>query len=286
MRSISPLRYPGGKAKLTPYIQSLISLNDLVGCEYVEPYAGGASVALSLVMNGSASTVHINDFDRRIYAFWYSILNNCDEFCDKIESIPINIEEWNKQKSILKNFEEYDLFDIGFSTFFLNRTNISGILKAGVIGGQSQQGNWKIDARFNKKKLIKKIQEIHNYKKGIKVYNQDALDFINQIHSSVPVQNSFYYLDPPYYNKGQQLYLNFYRPEDHSNISSLLENLDDTYWIVSYDNVDQIKNHYSKFRQQEYCLNYYAGKATVGKEIIIYSDTLKNLSSIKKCIIA
>lgn len=279
MRSVSPLRYPGGKSKLTPYIQSLISSNGLIGCEYIEPYAGGASVALSLIMNGTASKVHINDYDRRIYAFWDSILNNCDEFCDKIESIPISIEEWNKQKNILKNFEDYDLFDVGFSTFFLNRTNISGILKAGVIGGQAQQGNWKIDARFNKKKLIERIQKIHECKSGIKIYNEDACDFLKLMHSTVLPNNSFYYLDPPYYNKGQQLYLNFYKPEDHSNISSLLENFDDSYWIVSYDNVEQIKNHYSKFRQREYCLKYYAGKTAIGREIIVYSNTLKNIDS-------
>lgn len=171
-------------------------------------------------------------------------------------------------------------FDVGFSTFFLNRTNISGILKAGVIGGQAQLGNWKIDARFNKKKLIERIQKIHDWKSGIKIYNEDATNFLKLIHSSVPAKNAFYYLDPPYYNKGQQLYLNFYKPEDHSNISSLLEELDDSYWIVSYDNVEQIKNHYSKFRQREYCLKYYAGKTTVGREIIIYSDTLKNIDMV------
>ena len=277
MHSLSPLRYPGGKSKIAPYVQSLIYSNNLEGCNYIEPYAGGASVALSLIMNGTASIVHINDFDWRIYAFWHSILNNCDEFCERIESVPVSIDEWNKQKDILKNFEDYSIFDVGFSTFFLNRTNISGILKAGVIGGKNQHGNWKIDARFNKKGLVDRIRKIHDFKTGIKIYNKDACDFIRSMQSSLPSEKSFYYLDPPYYNKGQQLYLNFYKPEDHSNISSLLEKLKDSYWIVSYDNVEQIKNNYSKFRQKEYCLKYYAGKTAIGKEIIIYSNGIKDI---------
>ena len=140
MKFYSPLRYPGGKKKLVNYFKEIVVKNDLCGGVYVEPFAGGASIALSLLIDGYVSKIIINDFDRSIYAFWHSILNRTEEFCKLIEETPITIEVWKKQKEIQKEKNRYDLLSLGFSTFFLNRTNRSGILKAGVIGGLNQNG--------------------------------------------------------------------------------------------------------------------------------------------------
>ncbi len=153
----SPLRYPGGKTKIAPFIKELFYENNLVGMDYVEPYAGGAGAALTLLFEEYVSTITINDYDRSIYAFWHSIINNTEEFCEKISKTPIDVETWLVQKEIQKNKTNETLFSLGFSTFFLNRTNISGVIKGGVIGGKKQTGKYKIDARFNKSDLISKI---------------------------------------------------------------------------------------------------------------------------------
>lgn len=269
----SPLRYPGGKGKLAHYVQLLLEYNLLNDGHYVEPYAGGASVALSLLFNEYVQQIHINDYDYRIYAFWDCVLNYTDQLCDKINQTEISISDWEQQKIIQSNPKGYTTLEIGFSTFFLNRTNRSGILKAGVIGGKKQNGNWKIDARFNKHDLIKRIRKISRYKNRISIYNLDAVDLTQKLDKQLPEKTLFYF-DPPYYNKGKDLYINFYEHSDHQQISRLISTLRNRYWIVSYDNNINIRNLYQPFLQRTYELNYHAANASTGTEIMIYSHNL------------
>jgi len=269
----SPLRYPGGKGRLSDFIELLFKGNCLNGGHYVEPYAGGASIALSLLINEYASVAHINDFDYSVFCFWDSIINKPDEFCKKILDTSITVEEWKRQKYIQNNKQEFDSLEVGFSTFFLNRTNRSGILKGGIIGGLEQHGQWKIDARFNKTDLAKRIKRVSLYKNRIKLYNQDAVSLIPKIAAELP-SNSLIYFDPPYYKKGRDLYINFYKHEDHEKIFNVINGLGDINWIVSYDNVKPIRDLYSKFRQTTFDINYHAGNASKGSEVFVFSDNL------------
>ena len=180
MEYYSPLRYPGGKGKTADFFTRLFEHNNLVGGTYVEPYVGGGSVALHLLFNNIADRIVINDGDRSLYAFWYSILNHTDEFCRLINDTNINIENWLIQRDIQKVKNETDLLTLGFSTFFLNRTNRSGIIKAGVIGGINQNGNYLIDARFNKKKLISRIERIAQLSNHIEIHNFDAIELVQR----------------------------------------------------------------------------------------------------------
>lgn len=269
----SPLRYPGGKGKLSHFVQLLVEHNLLIDGHYVEPYAGGASVALSLLFNEYVRTIHINDYDYRIFCFWYSAINETEEFCKLIKETKVDIETWEKQKIIQQDYKNHGIIEIGFSTFFLNRTNRSGILKAGIIGGISQNSNWKIDARFNKEDLIKRIEKISRYSKRIHLYNSDAAELIQELNKVLP-QNTLFYFDPPYYKKGKDLYINFYEHCDHVQIASLISTLKNRYWLVSYDNDDNIKALYKKYLQKTYELNYHAANPSKGKEILIFSDNL------------
>jgi DNA adenine methylase len=273
MEFFSPLRYPGGKGKISEYIELLFKSNSLNGGHYVEPYAGGASVALSLLINEFASVIHINDFDYTVYCFWHSVLNQPDKLCKLIRDTPVTIDTWNNQREIQRNKTDYDILDIGFSTFFLNRTNRSGILNAGVIGGIEQKGEWKIDARFNKVDLIKRIQRIALYKNRIQIYNEDAVKLIPTIIKQIP-QNTLIYFDPPYYKKGPDLYINFYKHNDHVKIAKTINKLLNINWIVSYDNVEPIRDLYKSFRQRTFDINYHAGNASKGSEVFVYSDKL------------
>ena len=268
----SPLRYPGGKGKLANYIKEIINVNCPNNIDYVEPYAGGASVALYLLITGIVPRIHINDLNKSIFAFWYSIVNYTDEFCALIESTPINIDEWYFQKDIQKNKND-SILELGFSTFFLNRTNRSGILKGGVIGGKQQLGPDKLDSRFNKKELIKRILAISKFRDCIKIYNLDAKDLLINIVQNI-VNPTFIYLDPPYYVKGQGLYDNFYQFKDHKSIAELITKVDKN-WIVSYDNVPEIKTLYSGYNNIVYKLKYSASKIHEGEEIMFFSDSVK-----------
>ena len=267
----TPLRYPGGKAKFAPKIKSIIENNDLHG-HYIEPYAGGAGVALDLLFNGVCTDIHINDLDLAIYHFWKSITEETEDFIRLVSKTDVTIEEWHKQKENLKQ-DDISPIERGFAAFFLNRTNRSGILKGGVIGGLQQLGNYKLDCRFNKETLIKRIQKIGSLSNKIHVYNQDTEKWLLEIDNLIP-SNSLIYLDPPYYEKGQGLYRNFYNHQDHKSIKEKLIKVK-TPWVVSYDNNQNIRDIYQQYRQEEYILNYSASKKMKATEVIIYSDSIK-----------
>lgn len=274
----TPLRYPGGKGKLAYYIKSMIEENELLDGSYVEPYAGGASVALELLLEEYVQKITINDIDPAIYAFWHSVIYNPDELCDLIRSVRVNMDSWFAQKEIISSPDKHDLLAVGFATFFLNRTNRSGILKAGVIGGKDQTGNWKLDVRFKKDDLIERIKRISKYRTRINILNMDTLQLIKS-REDLFDDRTLVYLDPPYYVKGQGLYRNYYNHNDHVNIMNALGDSGIKNWLVSYDSVDEINEIYKEYRREEYSLQYTAQHKKQGKEVMIYSNDIKIASS-------
>jgi DNA adenine methylase len=268
----SPLRYPGGKAKLFPYFAELIRCNKLFGTEYCEPYAGGAGLALKLLTNGFVDRISINDIDQSIYAFWISALFDTEKFCRLIEKTPTDINQWHRQQEIWESCDFDNKLALGFSAFFLNRTNRSGIIEgAGPIGGYAQKGNWKIDVRLVKQKQIENLKALSRYANQIEVTNLDAFDYIQR---TIGIENSLVYLDPPYFVKGHKLYKNFYQPADHVKIANELKRKRKSNWVVSYDDVPEIRTAYSTFSPITYLLNYSAGEKSRGAEVIFLSDTL------------
>lgn len=267
MKVYSPLRYPGGKRKLIPYLEKILTENQIQMKHYVEPYAGGAAVALHFLLTNQAEYVHINDFNHSIYALWFSLLNQTEEFCDRIQQVSVTLDEWYRQKEL--QFSN-SLFDLGFSTFFLNRTNRSGIIKGGVIGGFDQTGKYKIDARFGKKRLIERIRKIAEQKDRIILTQNDALQFMTTDVSSLPVDKTLIYLDPPYYVKGQKLYDNFYQHEDHAAIAQCLTR-SKFHWLLSYDNCPEVVGLYKGNVQMPVSLAYTAQSKIKATELMVFS---------------
>jgi len=273
MKFYSPLRYPGGKNRLSKFIGKICKENNIKG-HYVEPYAGGAAVALFLLFEGYVTKITINDNDKSIYAFWYSVLNNTDRLCKLIKNTEINVDTWYKYKKIQLKKEDTSLIDLGFSTLFLNRTNHSGIINGGVIGGLKQNGNNKMNCRFDKEELIKKIKLIAKHKNNIEIYKLDALKLIKKIQKESQKTSTIFYFDPPYYLKGESLYMNFYEHDDHVRVSEEIKKIKNQLWIVSYDNNKQIKKMYKGFKKIEYQLFHSAHHAKKSSEVIFFSKNL------------
>lgn len=265
----SPLRYPGGKTKLYNYVAKLVYANDMVGCTYVEPFAGGAGLAIKLLLNGIVNNIILNDIDYAIYSFWEVMVNHTDVLCNFIKNVPLNIMEWQRQKDIYINQSGHTLIEVGLSAFYLNRTNVSGVLTGGVIGGITQEGNYKIDARFNRENLINRICTIADKRDHIQLYNWNATDFILKILPNY--NNCFVYLDPPYVKKGPCLYRNSFTKEDHKYLADVVAGCHFK-WIVTYDKCDLIEELYKGFDHEILSINYSAGKTKSGKEIIIFSS--------------
>lgn len=283
-RKSSPLRYPGGKSCLTEFLTDIAALNDLTGGIYIEPYAGGAGAALSLLFNGVYNQIHINDYDSHIFAIWDSILNHTEDFIRRIENTEITISEWHRQKEIFDKSDVTNVVELGFSAFFLNRTNRSGIIfKAGPIGGLKQQGNYLLDVRFNKSNLIRRIEKIVNFGNQITISNFDAIELIQNLDNLYPNdERLFLYLDPPYYNKGNLLYMNNYNHENHVDLSnSIHDNLQIRKWIVSYDNVPEIKEIYQGYRMSTFDLKYSLQSKRNGSELLVFSDNIEICNELK-----
>ena len=229
----SPLRYPGGKACLASKLRDIIALNKLIGIDYAEPFAGGSGLALSLLADGYVSNIFLNDLDSAIFAFWSSVLEQTSDLCKLIVDTPVSIEQWHLQRDVLLNPSKYSLLELGFAAFFLNRTNRSGILEGGIIGGLQQNGNYKIDCRFNKSDLIRRIEYIAKQKANISVTRFDGCEFIRDVINNSP-QDFLTFIDPPYYKKGHQLYFNSFDHKDHLRLSRLIQHELRQYWIVTY----------------------------------------------------
>jgi DNA adenine methylase len=271
----TPLRYPGGKAKLAGYVKSILEENHLLDGEYVEPYAGGAGIGLELLFHEYVSRIHINDVSKPIHAFWKSVLDHTEELCRLVVSTRLTVAAWDKQKRILNNSAQHNAVELGFAMFFLNRTNRSGILNGGIIGGRDQTGPWKIDARYNAKELVYRIEAIAKLRDRIKLTRQDALRFLKSGVSKWPKQ-TLIYLDPPYYMKGRDLYLDFYEHGDHQRVAEFIKSeADGQSWIVSYDNVPAIRTLYQGARHIVYDIGYSARSASMGSEVMFFCKNLR-----------
>ena len=267
----SPLRYPGGKSQLTPLVIDVLRQNKLFYGHYVEPFAGGAGIAWKLLQNNYVSHVHINDLDPAIYAFWHSVLNRTDDLCDRISSVRVCMTQWYKQRAIQEKCRP-TLLDLGFSTFFLNRTNRSGIIGAGVIGGISQDGDYTLSCRFNKADLIRKIQRIGSMRERVSLYKRDALAFLTQILPDFPL-NALVNLDPPYYTKGPELYRNHFTHQDHASLARAVARIRQ-YWMVTYDDTAETRALYARYPSFTQDLNYAAQVKRIGVELLVLDPRL------------
>lgn len=273
MRATSPLRYPGGKSCLFDLTVTIMRMNGLERGHYAEPFAGGCGLALSLLYSGMVAEIHINDLDPAIWAFWNSVLNDTDELVAKIQHTSVTMDEWYQQRDVHRAGVEDDTLALGFSAFFLNRTNRSGIIKGGgVIGGLDQTGNYKIDCRYNAEDLIRRIRRVARYGDRIHLTRADATDFLDDCRN-LPT-NSLLFIDPPYFRKGPGLYTSYYKPDDHASLAESVLKLDSP-WIVTYDDVPQIRQLYKPRRQFCFDINYSLQDKRVGTELLIASKGLR-----------
>jgi len=273
----SPLRYPGGKAVLTDFIAATIEANGIRECVYAEPYAGGAGAAINLLLAGKVERIILNDADRNIWAFWKSILDHTDEFLALVDGAQLTVNEWVLQRDAYETPKGRSTLERGFAAFFLNRCNRSGILtNGGVIGGLNQDGKWKIDARFNREGLKRRIERIAAYRDQIEVANMDAIQFLRtHVLSETDRSRFFVYLDPPYFVKGSQLYLNYYQPSDHADLAQFLRRIERVKWLVTYDNAPEIRQIYDWCNIVDFNLRYSASHGSKqGSEIVICEDAL------------
>jgi DNA adenine methylase len=220
------------------------------------------------------SKIHINDLSGPVYSFWKAVLNDTEELCRLVRNTRLSVASWDRQKRIFAHPRDHSYVQLGFATFFLNRTNRSGILNGGIIGGRDQTGPWKIDARYNAAELVFRIESIAKMRRRIRLTRSDALALLKHGLPRWP-EKTLIYLDPPYFEQGRELYYDYYKPADHEALARFIgANMSGRAWIVSYDNVAAIKKMYAAFRSIVYDVGYTARTTRIGKEVMFFSPTL------------
>ena len=267
----TPIRYPGGKTKLYPEFKAILESNDLLGHPYAELFAGGAGLAIKLLLKGDVSSIVINDYDRAVYCMWDAVVNHAEDLCEFIDSAVLDVETWKAMRAVYRNSDDVGDFELGKAAFYLNRTNVSGILSGGVIGGLKQAGNYKMDVRFNRETLKKKVMDIAARRGDIEVTRLDAEDFINDRMSDSEL---FAYLDPPYVQKGPGLYRSAFDEAKHRSLARKVGDARSK-WVVTYDADDLIDDIYGNYERGDLEISYTANVKTVGKEKIILGPGLK-----------
>ena len=268
----TPLRYPGGKTQLASFVTDLLRTNDLLQSVYCEPFAGGAGIACRLLLSGTVAEVWINDIDPAIYAFWHSVLFSTEELCDRVEHTNIDIAEWHRQRAVQAATSTSTL-TLGFSTLFLNRTNRSGILRGGVIGGKDQTGTYSIDCRFNRTDLVRKIRRLALYREQIRLTCTDARLYIGSALKKLPT-HALVNVDPPYYRAGPDLYTNSYQHSDHAALARAVRAMRHR-WMVTYDDAPEIRAMYTGLPQYRKTLTYYAQVKRAAVELMVLSPRLQ-----------
>ena len=229
---------------------------------------------MDLLFENYVHKIHINEINQSIYSFWKSVLNDTDAMCRLIKDTPLSVAAWDEQKKIFSNGSDYSYLALGFATLYLNRTNRSGILNAGIIGGRGQSGKWKMDARYNASELIFRIQSIAKMRNRIKLTRSDAIAMM-RFGLRKWTSKTLIYVDPPYYKQGKRLYYNFYNSSDHMHLYKFIAaEMNERYWVVSYDSVEPIKKLYTKFRDVMFDINYSAHETRIGKEVMFFSDNI------------
>lgn len=269
----TPLRYPGGKTQLTSFVQHTIELNNLNNPIYCEPFSGGAGVAIALLLSHRVDSIILNDFDTAIYSVWNAILNDTDDILQRIEDTNATIETWHEQHDIynqLKLSDDYSR-ELAFSTLFLNRTNVSGIITGGPIGGLNQKGNYKVDCRYNKATLRKKILSIAEMRDHIQLYHMDASILIREFLLNQDPSQLFTFFDPPYYQQGKDLYKNSFDDEKHVELSHAIREMNHFKWITTYDDNQRIQEIYQDMNPMHYSLQYTANKKRKEHELFFHS---------------
>ena len=274
MKYVSPLRYPGGKARLAPFLGDLLKDQAKpLPRVFVEPFAGGAGAGLSLLQQGVVEHLVLNDANPGIAAFWISVLHHTDEFCELIRSTPASLENWYRMKSILDNPLGVDTLTLGFAAFFLNRTNHSGIIeKARPIGGLKQDGKYKIDARYNVDALISRVRSVAALGSRIEVYQRDGVDFLRDYASVDNVQEVFAFVDPPYVAKGHQLYGFAFTQADHERLANALCSVPFR-WVLTYDDSPVVRGLYPQAWCSGFGMPYSVSQSRRrGRELMVFSE--------------
>ena len=267
MKTASPLRYPGGKSVMAGILSEIRRLNGFGDRAIAEPFAGGAGASLTLLYLEETHEIYLNDADPAIHDFWWILVNRPQSFLKMLRRLRVSMAEWYRQREVYRKCSYLSRLRRGFSAFYLNRCNRSGIIKdGGPIGGVKQKGTWKLNARFNKRELLRRCGKVSEYRERVHISCRDGIEFTKGLN----VDSTLFFIDPPYFNKGKTLYLNSLDKEYHLALAAQLKSMEGAAWVLTYDDCPEIRRMYRGWAKiRPFSLRYAVAKHRTGKEVLI-----------------
>jgi len=269
-RDCSPLRYPGGKGSLKYFLANTLFENRFEGATLIEPFCGGAGASLPLLIAGHIRSLHLNDSNPAVAAFWHSVFFDTYALASLVKYTPVTMRQWHRCREVIDHHREASTLELGFAAFFMNRCNRSGLLTSGPIGGYQQTGKYKLDCRYNKENLISRILSLGTLARKVTVSCDDACSFLSNFDDNI-LNQSLIFLDPPYVKQGHNLYKKYsFEPADHERLANFIKPKP-WHWLITYDDHPLIHRLYAERARDVVELSYQMQQAKFGRELFVAS---------------
>lgn len=257
---------------MAPFLRHVIEAQRTRPVFYAEPFAGGAGAAMQLLSDGVVEHVALNDLNGGITSFWRAVFEENDRLAEAVRTAELSLGMWHQQREIQLDAQA-DPFERGFATFYLNRTNRSGILGGRPIGGLEQTGTWKLDARFNKADLVARIRHLSSFRDRVTVTQNEGRLFLDALDGDRT--EKMIYVDPPYLKQGEDLYLANMLYRDHVNLARTLLRLKSP-WLLTYDRDDRIpEQFYPGLACAAFSISHTAAIQHLGKEYLVVPEHVR-----------
>lgn len=280
-RWISPLRYPGGKARmgaaLTTIWETQMSPMDIE--IWSEPFAGGAGAGLHLLADNTISELWLTEKHPALAAFWRTAAHNGAELAASVRTTTPSMQLWRHAQEAVAAAEAGDTVDdteLAFAALILNRCSRSGMVNAivGPMGGKHQSGRWTLQSRWYGEGIAERIDVVHRLGDRIRVMEGDGIEQIRELDGSVGIEDEMMlFVDPPYLVQGNRLYANGMTIDDHARLASALAG-SACHWLLTYDGDDRVLDLYPTNRVLAYQIPNTVNRARIAEEYAVLSPAL------------
>lgn len=270
-RYVSPLRYPGGKATMASWLGEMFSrqLGYMDVEVWLEPFAGGAGAALTLLDRDAVPEAWIVDANPAIAAFWQTVTGDGDALAARIERTTPTLGLYARSQGLLAEPDGADRFELGYAAFIVNRCSRSGII-APRSGAMSDIG-----ARFNAAELADRIRHVASFGSRLRVIHGDGIGFIEDLNGAAGIEDEVLaFCDPPYLREGNRLYRVGMDGDMHQRLADALH-ATPARWLLTYDNEPAVTDLlYPDHRVIAYDIRNNANRARIAREYAVLSHNL------------
>lgn len=274
---ISPLRYPGGKSRIWEHLAAQYTqapLGELDAEIWFEPFAGGLGAGLKMLQESIIGELWFCEANRGLGALWGELVANPTALIDTVSSLPerMSLDVYQEALAVLAAPDSYPQLQVAVAALVVNRCSRSGMVTptTGPIGGKQQDGKYRVGDRWNLPRTISTLEKLAPLTRYMRFVGPDGISALAGLPNSGFAEEVFVFADPPYVGAGQRLYQHGLDESGHRALADALHDLDETHWVLAYDEAPLVRELYEGLHIQEYTLHHTANRSKSGAELLIY----------------